>query len=175
MKNKVIDKEQEKVKKFFHKLYDKSVQKGVLLFVNGIFIFLIMILCLIPIQELLADFEDDPWIMPGLLAMFSCCMATIRTSFFRDYTENQKSKTMKEFLKYYPISKKAIWKHKMMVLLPFLAKVTGVGLLLQMIVALIAYITVSWMNIVYVVGSTFFAPVLSELIVDCIKRTYVEE
>ena len=175
MKNKVIDKEQEKVKKFFHKLYDKSVQKGVLLCVNGAIIFLLMILCLMPIQELFVDLEDSPWIIPGVLAMFSCFMTVIRTSFFKSYTENQKSRAMQEVLKYYPISKKAIWKHKMMDLLPFLAKVTGVGLFLQVIVALIVYKTVSWMNIVYVVVSVFFCPVLSELVRDVIMRNYAED
>ena len=57
MKHKVTDKEQIKADKFFHKLYYKSVQKGVLWFVNGIFIFLIMILCLMPIQELWGGFR----------------------------------------------------------------------------------------------------------------------
>ena len=175
MKYKVTDKEQIKADKFFHKLYDKSVQKSVLMCVNGAIIFLIMILCLMPIQELFVDLEDSPWIIPGVLTMFSCFMTVIRTSCFKSYTENQKSRAMQEVLKYYPISKKAIWKYKMMDLLPFLAKVTGVGLFLQVIVALIVYKTVSWMNIVYVVVCVFFCPILSELMTDSITNRFLRE
>lgn len=175
MRNKVIDKEKEKVKKFFHILYDKSVSKSVTWFVNGIFLFLIMILCLMPAQELMADGEESPFLMPFLMTFFSSMMVNMRTAFFKQYTENQKSRTMREILQYYPVSEKAVWKHKMLDLIPFLAKVTGVGLILQLIVAFIVYKTLSWMNYAYVIGGVFFFPLMGELMFDIIMKTYVEE
>ena len=175
MKYKVTDKEQESVKRFFDKLYDKSVQKGASFFLCVIFIFLIMILCLMPVQEFMADGEENPLLMPFVMILFSSMMVNMRTLFFKQYTENQKSRTMREILQYYPVSKKAVWKHKMMDLLPFLAKVTSVGLILQLIVTFIVYKTVSWMNFAYVVGGVFFFPILGELIFDGIMKTYVEE
>jgi hypothetical protein len=63
----------------------------------------------------------------------------------------------------------------MMDLLPFLAKVTGVGLLLQLIATFIAYKTVSWINVVYVLICVFFCPVLCELVTDVIMRNYAED
>ena len=171
----MVEKEQEKVKNFFHKLYDKSVTKGVTWFVNGIFLCLIMLLCLMPVQEFVADGEESPLLMPFVMILFSSMMVNVRTSFFKKYTENQKSRTMREILQYYPVSKKAVWKHKMMDLLPFLAKVAGVGIILQFIVTFIVYKTFSWMNFVYVVGGVFFFPILGELIFDGIMKKYVEE
>ena len=175
MKNKVIDKEQEKAEMFFHKLYDKSVAKSLSWFVNGIFLFLIMLLCLMPVQELMADPEDSPLLMPFVLTIFSCMMVNMRTSPFKQYTENQKTRTMKEILQYYPVSKKAIWKHKVSDLVSFLLKVVGVGLLLQIIVSLIAYRTLSWMNFGYVIICIFFLPVLSELVFDCLTNAFIED
>ena len=170
------DKENKKAEQFFDKLYDKSVVKSLSWFVNGIFIFMILLLCLMPAQELYIGSEkDSPMFIPGVLAMLSFMMVSMQTSRFKQYTENQKSRTMREILQYYPVSRKAIWKMKMLDLLCFLAKVTGVGLVLQLIAALIAYKIVSWMNFAYVFGCVFFFPVLGELLFDRIMKTYIEE
>ena len=174
MKNKVIDKEHEKAKRFFQKLYDKSVLKSVSWFLNGIFLFLMMLICLMPIQELLAE-EDSPLLIPGVLTMFSFMLVNTWTMPYKQYGENQKSRTMQEILQYYPVSKKAIWKHKMSELISFLSKVTGVGLILQILVSLIACKTLSWMNFAYVIGCVFCIPVLGELVFDSIMEVYKED
>ena len=174
MKHKFTDKEQESVKRFFDKLYDKSVLKAVSWFLNGIFLFLMMLLCMMPIQELLAE-EDSPLLMPGLLTMFSFMLVNARTMPYKQYGEHQKSRMIQEILQYYPVSKKAIWKHKMSNLIPFLAKVTGVGLVLQFVVTLIAYKTISWMNFIYIIVCVFVFPLMGELLFDRIMKSYIDD
>jgi len=163
-----------RVKKFFDKLYDKSVLKSVSWFLNGIFLFLMMLISMMPIQEILAE-EDSPLLMPGVLTMLSFMLVNTRTMPYKQYGENQKSRTMREILQYHPVSKKALWKYKMSDLTSFLGKVTGVGLVLQLIVTFIAYKTISWMNFVYIVTCVFLLPFFGELVFDGIMKTYLEE
>ena len=107
--------------------------------------------------------------------MFSFMLVNTRTIRYKQYTENQKSRTMQEFLQYYPVSKKVIWKIKMSDIIFFLTKVTAVGLVMQILVALITYKTLSWMNFTYVIGCVFLFPILGEVVFDCIMKTFIEE
>lgn len=163
-----------KIKLFFDKLYNKSVSKSISWFLMGIFISLIMISCLIPIQELLADTES-PMLVPGVMTMISFMLVNARTIPYKQYTENQKTRMIQELLQYHPISKKAIWKLKMSDLLCFLAKVTGVGLVVQEIVALLAYKMLSWMNFFYVFLCVFLFPIIGELVFDSIIGSFMDE
>lgn len=175
MKNRKKSSEQIKTEEFFERLYDKSVSKTVSRFVIGIFIFLIMIASMLPAQEIYAGAEkDSPLLMSGVLTMLSFMMVSMRTAPFKQYTENQKSRTMAEILQYYPISKKEIGKLKMSNLLRFLAKVTVVGILLQCIVAFIAYGEISWLNFFHIFICVFLFPIVGELVFDSIMRIYKE-
>lgn len=176
MKNRKKNLEQIKTEEFFERLYDKSVSKTVSWFVLGILLFLIMIASMLPAQEIYAGAENDsPMIMSGVLTMLSFMMVSMRTSPFKQYTENQKSRIMKEILQYHPISKKEIWKMKTSNLLRFLAKVTVVGVLLQCIVAFIAYGEISWLNFFHIFICVFLFPIVGELVFDSIMRTFIEE
>ena len=108
MENNITNSEKIRVEKFFYRLLDKSVTKAVSWFLIGIFVFLIMILCMIPAQEIYSRAEDSPSLMSFVLLILSVMMVSTRISPYIQYTENQKSRTMIEILKYYPISKKEI-------------------------------------------------------------------
>ena len=77
---------------------------------------------------------------------------------------------MADILKYHPIDKTAVWKHKTKKLVTFLAKVTGVGLALQILVALIAYQSISWLNFLYIIGFLFGFPMTAALTFDSIVK-----
>lgn len=175
MENKVMNSEQVKVEKFFNKLLDKSVSKVVSWFLIGIFIFLTMIMCMMPAQEIFIGTEDAPMLMPGVLAMLSYLMVYFRVLPYKHYTENQKSRFMTEILQYHPISKKALWKIKTLKLLQFLGKVAAVGLVLQIVVSFISYKTVSWLNFFYIIFFMFFLPIVGEFIFDGIAGAFTEE
>ena len=70
----VMNSEKIKVETFFNQLWNKSVSKAVSRFLIGIFLFIIMILCMMPAQGLLVETEDSPWLMPGVLTMLSFMM-----------------------------------------------------------------------------------------------------
>lgn len=167
--------EKVKVEKFFYRLLDKSVTKAVSWFLIGIFVFVIIGLCMIPAQEIYSGAEDSPSLMSFVLLILSVMMVSTRISPYIQYTENQKSRTMIEILKYYPISKKEICKFKMNTMCIFLAKVAGVGLAVQLVSSFIAYQTISWMNFVYILLNIFIIPVAGEFIPDWIRGNYAEE
>lgn len=167
--------EQVKVEKFFNRLLDKSVSKVMSWCMIGIFLFIIMLMCMLPAQEIFSEAEDAPMLMPSVLVILSCLMAHFRVLPYKQYTENQKSRFMTEILQYHPISKKTLWKMKTSKLLTFLGKVTAVGLVLQIVVSLIAYKTISWLNFFYVILFMFLLPIVSELIFDRIAGVFTKE
>ena len=163
-----MNSEEVKVEKFFNRLWKQSVSKAISWFLLGIFLFLIMILCMIPAQEIFVETEDA--FMPAVLVILTYLMISFRVGPYDQYTENQKSRFMAEILKYHPIDRNEVWKHKTKKLLVFLAKVTGVGLGLQILVSLIAYQSISYLNFVYIVGFMFVFPMGAMLIFDSIAK-----
>ena len=165
-----MNSEKIKVEKFFKRLWDKSVSKAVSWFLVGLFIFLIMLLCMMPAQGLFVETEDSPWLMTGVLTMLSFMMVYFREMPYNQYNDNQKSRFMGEILRYHPINKKEIWKNKILKMVSFLAKVTGVGLVLQIVVSLIAYQSISWLNFFYIIVYVFGFPVVGVLTFDSIAK-----
>lgn len=160
----------EKAEKFFSRLWDKSVSKAVSWFLIGICILIIACVCMVPAQELTAEAEDSPILMPMVLTALTYLILSARISPYNQYVENQKSRYIIDITKYHPISKKAIWKLKTKVMIIFLGKVTVVGLAIQLIASLMAYQSISWMNFVYIIGFIFVIPVGGELAFDLITK-----
>ena len=154
--------EQIKAENFFNRLWDKSVSKVVSWLLIGVLSFCGLGICMVPAQNVLAE---DKYLSWGLI-LLSAMVAAARVSPYQQYTENQKSRKMIDILKYYPISKKAIWKVKMKCLCIFQAKLTGIGLVVQIVSSLIAYNTVTFENIIYIVFNLFIVCMLGEFIGD---------
>lgn len=159
--------EEAKVENFFDRLWKNSMAKVASGFLTGIFLFLIMILCLLPAQEIHAEEE---WLIPATLVMLTYLMLSFRSRLYDQYNENQKSRFMTDILKYHPINRKEVWKHKTKKLVTFLAKVTGVGLVLQIVVAVIAYKSISWLNFFYIIVFMFGFPMTGVLTFDSIAK-----
>ena len=167
--------EQVKVEKFFDRLLDKTVKKTVMWFLVSMFVFFIMLLCMMPAQEIFMDSEDAPELFSIILVLFSFTALGFRIGPYMEYTENQKSRFITDILKFYPVSKKVIWKLKMKTAVMFLGKITGVGLVVQLVSSFIAYHSISWVNFFYVIGFIFVFPVVGEFVFDSIMKTYIEE
>lgn len=167
MENKGMKLEETKVEDYYDRLLKNSMAKVGSWVLTGIFLFFIMILCLLPAQEI---FAENEWLMPALLVMLTYLMLSFRSRLYDQYNENQKSRFMTDILKYHPINRKEVWKHKTKKLVTFLAKVTGVGLVLQIVVALIAYQTISWLNFFYIIVYMFIFPMTGQLIMDSIAK-----
>ena len=162
--------EEVKAEKFFERLWNKSVSKAVSWFLIGIFLFIVMILCMIPAQEIWEETEDAPMLMPMVLTMLTYLMISFRVGPYDQYNENQKSRFMTDILKYHPINRKDVWKYKTKKLATFLAKVTGVGLACQILAALIAYQSISWLNFFYIIVFMFVFPMTAVLTFDSIAK-----
>lgn len=163
--------EEVKVEKFFERLWNKSISKAVSWFLIGILLFIGLWLCMVPAQDVLAE---DKYLSWGLIFL-SAMAAAARVSPYQQYTENQKSRKMIDILKYHPVSKRAIWKVKMKSLCAFQAKVAGIGLVIQIISSLIAYKTVTFDNIIYIVFNLFIVCMVGELIGDWLSGRLKEE
>ena len=170
-----MNSEKIKVEIFFNRLLDKSVSKAVSWFLIGIFLFIIMIMCMMPAQEIFTGTEDAPMLIPGALTMLSCLMAHFRVLPYKQYVENQKSRFMAELLQYHPISKKVLWKLKTLKLLHFLEKATAVGLVLQIVISFIVYKAISWLNFFYIIFFMFVLPVVGEFTFDGIAGAFTED
>ena len=166
-----MNSEEVKVEKFFNRLWNKSVSKAVSWFLIGIFLFIGLGICMVPAQDVLSEDKYMSWALIFLSAM----AAAMRVSPYQQYTENQKSRKMTDILKYHPISKKAIWKVKMKGLCVFQAKVTGVGLVIQIIASLFAYKTVTFDNVIYIVFNLFIVCMAGELIGDWLSGRLKEK
>ena len=168
MKNKVINSEQVKAEKFFNRLWKGSAAKAISWFLTGIFLFILMILNMIPVQ---AIFEDDtPLLMSATQVMTAYLMIYFRSMIYDNYNENQKSRRMADILKYHPINRKEVWKHKTKNIALFLAKVTGVGVGFQIFGALIGYQSISWLNFFYAFVFNFVFPMAGLLTSDSIAK-----
>ena len=163
--------EEVKAEKFFKRLYDKSVSKAVSWFLIGILLFCGIWLCMIPAQDVMTEDKFLSW----ALILLSAMAAAARVSPYQQYTENQKSRKMIDILKYHPISKRAIWKVKMKSLCIFQAKVTGAGLVIQTISSLIAYKTITFDNVIYIVFNLFIVCMVGEWIGDWLNGSLKEE
>ena len=171
--NKVMNSEQVKIEKFYNRLWKNSVSKALSWVLVGIFVFIIMILCMLPAQEMYS--EETPLFLSAIVTMISFMMLNARSGIYDRYTADQKTRLMVEILRYHPVSRKEIWKYKTKNLTLFLAKITGVGLALQIVVSLIAYGEISWLNFFYVIVSVFVFPLGGVLTMDSIVKRFVEE
>ena len=167
MVNKGMNLEQIQAENFFNRLWEKSVSKAVSWLLIGVLSFGGLGICMVPAQNVLAE---DGWLMPAILVMLTYLMLSFRSRLYDQYNENQKSRFMADILKYHPINRKEIWKYKTKKLVTFLAKVSGVGLVLQIVVALIAYQTISWLNFFYIIFYMFICPMTGQLIMDSILK-----
>ena len=167
--------EQEKIKKFFDKLLDNSVKKVAAWTVVWIFLFILMIMCMIPAQEIYSEADGSPLLIPGVMAMLSFWMASIRTYSYKHYADGQKARLMTDILQYHPVRKVDIRRHKMSILLTFMGKVTVITLVLQVVITLIAFRTLSLMNFIHIFINIFLFPVAGEFLFDVIVGKLTKE
>lgn len=165
--------EKGKVEKFYNRLWKNSTAKAISWALVGIYLFFIMIMCMLPAQEIFS--EDTSVFLSATISIITFMMMNTRSGIYDKYTENQKQRFMTEILRCHPISKKEIWKYKTKNLFFFLLKVTAVGLVLQIVTSLIAYREITWLNLFYVINGVFLFPFAGVLTFDSIVKRFVGE
>lgn len=170
MENKEVNQEQIKAEKFFERLWKISTAKVGSWILVGIFLFIIMILCMIPVQEFYSEAGDFSTLMPMVMVALTYLMESARVSPYNQYVENQKSRFMTDIVRYHPISKKAIWKLKTKATVLFLGKVATAGLIIQLIASFIVYQNIQWENFLHIFTCLFVIPVGGELLFDSIAK-----
>ena len=177
MENAKMIEEELKAKKYYERLYNKSIKKTGVYAVIWIMVFLSVITYMMPAQFFL-DSEatgESPLLMPAMLTIYSFVIVSMRATLFREYVEGQKARRMVEILKYHPISKRAMWKEKIKAHLSFMGKLTAVALVLQSVITLFAFKELSWINFVYILLCVFVIPMIIEIVVDLITGDIFQE
>ena len=157
--------EQLKIREFFDKLTNGTVNKTLTQMMMGICIFLLFINCVIPAQEIFLDpTEESPVLIPMLTGILGTGSAYLRVCLYEVYAENQQNRMMTEILQYHPVDIKEVKKMKVFYVFRFLAKLTVVAFVLQFIATYLAYQTISWINVGYIALFVFLVPFFFEVI-----------
>lgn len=167
--------EQVKINKFFNKLTVNGTQRTLAWIGIVCLIILIMLVCALPAQDIYSDIGEGMLIIPSVITMFSYWMLYLRTSHYKTYIENQKGRIMTELLQYHPVSKKELWRKKTKCGFFFMAKITSVSLLIQLISSYANYGTISVFEFIHIILCVFLFPMAGEILFDCIVETIWKE
>lgn len=152
-----MNREQSKVKKFFHKFIGNMVNHILSWFGVGFCVLLLGVASLLPVQIIFDDFQES---ISMLLLIVVCgpLAGSLRIMPYQSYGISPNDRRVSEILKYHPINRTEIKKLECMVLIRFMAKVAAVCMLLQMSVAFYEYGGLSWVNVLYIFIVMFLYP-----------------
>lgn len=164
-----MNSEQIKIRKFFDKLTNGTVSKTLTQMGMGFCVFLLLVISTCPAQDILMENNEiltdgSAPLMPMLMGILGIFATYLRICSYEVYAENQQNCIIAEILRYHPIDMKEVKKMKIFYQFRFLVKLTVVALLLQLGVTYLAYKTISWINIGYIVLFVFLVPFFFEVI-----------
>ncbi len=162
-------KEQEKlIEGFFKELHSYSADGVILTFMAILFSFVQSVFFFLPVQEWISDANDTFFF--SMFFVFFVVLGYV--SPYTAYASGDKkgSKTFDQLLKYMPISRKAFGRFVLKKLAKYLAKLTCVGIGLQIVVALMFVKRVEIVNICLPIAIEFFLPMLIGAFI--VKSTY---
>ena len=154
-----MNSEQNQTREFFDKLIKSEMYTtGCWVMVGMMTVFLVMMFFL-PVQELLVDVNES---FPLLFLMVLCgpVAACFRIMPYQAYGTQPNHRMVAEIIKYHPINRAEKKKMELFYTVRYMAKVTLVGMIVQITMALLVYKSISWMNIAYVFVVAFVYPVL---------------
>ncbi len=161
--------EQEKlIEGFFKELQSYSADGVMLTFMAVLFSFVQSVFFFLPAQEWISDAKDTF----SFSMLFILFVVFGYVSPYTAYASGDKkvSKTFDELLKYVPISRKAFGRFILKKLAKYLAKLTCVGIGLQIVASLLFVKRVELINILLPIGIEFLLPMLIGL--SIVKSTY---
>lgn len=163
----IANPEQKKIQKFFKDFIKDNWRSGGVWFLQGLFVFLFLIACMMPVQEYFggATEEQVDRIMLVVVGALGPAIAYMRIQPYTLYMENQKNRTMFDLLKYYPVDRKEIKKMKTFYMIRFMAKLLPICILAQIPATIWEYGTFTWINVVFISVAVFVWPVIWGIIV----------
>ena len=151
--------EQKKTREFFDKLIKNETYTTGCWILVGVCTVILVLLYLLPAQEMLVNIEESIYL---LLLMVICgpTAAYFRIMPYHAYGNQPNHQIMSELIKYHPVNRVEKKKMELFYSIRYMAKVTGICMLMQIAVSLLVYGRVSWMNVLYVLIGAFLYPIL---------------
>lgn len=142
---------------FYKEFFGKShIQIGYVL-VGAIFWFLLVIMCCIPYQEMVQDFED---ILAIVLIMGAGGSMIYMTAYLHAYDRKGAVVRIKPYLQYLPVSQKAWKEYLLWKFLKLQWKVYAVAQAGQILFALLAVHKLDWCNLLYPLLAAMVIPIV---------------
>ncbi len=151
---------EQKTELFYHTLFRQGSDQLSPEIVTYMLLCISMLLLFIPVQELLPLLENDNILVIWAFNLLTVMAVTFYMKKYHVIACNKQMETIADCILYMPVDKKAYKKYIFKQLLQFLKKISIAGVIQQLSVALIAYHTISFWNILYVLVQTFLIPVV---------------
>lgn len=159
----------EKIEQFFGEYYqERKWDKQANAVVGGIFAFLVIVLMILPIQELWQDEARSAFLY--LISLFGVLAALYGQQSYRAFKEKQQMCLFSQKLKYLPVDRKVLKKWKTRMLIRWTAKMFAAALMIQLLFAAIIVHGISWRNVVYVMVVAFILPILCNSLLIWVEK-----
>lgn len=160
-----MNSEKQKAKLFFEKFINKGVTRPLSWVMAVIGVFILMMICLIPAQDVFLAEESESWVPPWI-CINTYLVLYYRTQVYDLYSENQKSRAVVEILQYHPIDPKEVRNIKRFCQVRFLLKLVIAALFIQCLGAILSYGIISWINILHILGFMVLFPIAAMVVTD---------
>lgn len=151
--------EQRKTRVFFDKLTRNEIYTTGCWVLVGVCTSILVLLFFLPAQEMLADIKESVSLLL-LMAMCGPTASYFRIMPYQAYGNQPNHRMMSELIKYHPVNRAEKKKMELFYSVRYMAKVTGICMLMQLSVTIFVYGKVSWINVVYVLVGAFVYPML---------------
>lgn len=154
-----MDHEQKEIREFFDKLTKNETYTTGCWILVGMMSVILEMLFFLPAQELLVDVDES---FPLIILMVLCgpVAAYFRIMPYQAYGTQPNHRMIAEIIKYHPVNRAQKKKMELFYTIRYMAKVTIVGMVIQLSMALFVCKSISWINIAYVLVVAFVYPVV---------------
>lgn len=154
-----MNSEQKQTRIFFDKLIKNETYTTGCWVLVGMLTSILVMMFFLPAQEMLVDIEESMYLIV-LMIMCGPLATYFRIMPYQAYGMQPNHRMMAEIIKYHPINRTEKKKMELFYTVRYMAKVTSVCMVVQVLISLFVYGEVSWMNVAYVLVGAFVYPVL---------------
>ena len=151
--------EQKQTREFFDRLIKNETYTIGCWISLGVCTGILVMLYFLPAQEMLLDVKESVSLLL-LMAVCGPAAAYFRILPYQAYGTQPNHQLMSELIKYHPVNRAEKKKMELFYSVRYMAKVTGICMLMQLSVTIFVYGKVSWINVVYVFVGAFVYPML---------------
>lgn len=153
-----MNSEQKQTREFFEKLTKNETYTTGCWVLVGVCTLIFVMIFFLPVQELLADVEGSMYLII-LMIMCGPTAAYFRILPYQAYGTQPNHRKMTEIINYHPVNSMEKKKMEVFYTVRYMAKVTLVSMVIQLLISCFVYGEITWINIVYVLFVAFVYPV----------------